>query len=243
MAIDSVTFIVPALNENEALANTLDEIMEIMKSEGSSNYEILAVNDGSNDETGAIADSYAKRYPHIRALHNPSPCGIGQAYKRGIGLTTKKQVMLVHGDNEIPADSIRKILRESGAADFVITYLKNDTRPAARLVFSKNFTRLVNSLFGLNVRYYNGPNLIPTKLLKEITILTDGHAFMAETIVRLARRGYTFKEVEFSSRLRVRGRSKAFRIKNILSVLWAILNLHLTLNARPAPVQAPEKKA
>ena len=242
MALDSITFIVPALNENEALANTLDEIMEIMKNEGVSDYEILAVNDGSSDGTGAIADDYARRYPRIRALHNPSPRGIGQAYKKGISLATKNQYMLVHGDNEIPAESIRKILAAAGKADFVITYLKKDTRPAGRLLFSRSFTRLVNSLFGLQVRYYNGPNLIPVRLLKEISILTNGHAFMAEVIVRLARRGYTYTEVEFSSRMRVRGRSKAFRIKNIISVLRAILRLRLSLNdAAVAPARDSEK--
>ncbi len=242
MAIDSVTFIVPALNENEALANTLDEIMRIMKDEGAADFEILAVNDGSTDDTGAIANSYAKRYPNIRALHNPSPRGIGQAYKRGIPLATKNQYMLVHGDNEILADSIRKILKAAGSADFVITYLQNDTRPSGRLFFSRYFTRLVNFLFSLKVRYYNGPNLIPLKLLKEITILTNGHAFMAEVIVRLAKRGYAYAEVEFESRLRVRGRSKAFRIKNIISVLRAILRLRFTLADGSASAPNPEKK-
>lgn len=242
MALDSISFIVPALNENEALANTLDEIMEIMKSEGVTDYEILAVNDGSNDGTGAIAEDYARQYSQIRALHNPSPRGIGQAYKKGITLATKKQYMLVHGDNEIPAESIRKILSAAGKTDFVITYLKKDTRPTGRLLFSRSFTRLVNSLFGLRVRYYNGPNIIPVRLLKEIPILTNGHAFMAEVIVRLTQRGYTYTEVAFTSRMRVRGRSKAFRIKNIISVLLAILRLKLNLNGAASPARDPEKK-
>ena len=231
MPTPSFTFIVPALNENRALALTLDEIISVMKEADLSDFEILAVNDGSSDETGAIADAYAKADPRIRALHNPSPRGIGQAYKAGIPLATKEHYMLVHGDNEIPGSSIKKILRSAGSADFIITYLKKDTRPVGRRFFSRAFTFLENSLFGLKVRYYNGPNLIPVRLLREIPILTNGHAFMAETIIRLTHRGYSYAEVEFESRLRVRGRSKAFRIKNILSVLRALVRLRLTLRS------------
>lgn len=226
---NSLSIVVPALNEEGSLAATLDELMEIVQ-EDFPDYEILVYDDGSSDQTGRIADEYATRFPHIRAMHHASPQGIGACYKEGLLLATKTHYMHVHGDNEIMGSSIRQILKSAPTADFIITYILDDSgRSKTRQDLSKCFTFLVNCLFGLKVRYYNGPNLVPVRFLKQIKVLTNGHAFMAEIIVRLTRKGYSYAEVGFQSRFRQKGKTKAFRIHNIVSVVRALLRLKFSL--------------
>lgn len=225
----SVTFVVPALNEEGCLATTLDELLQILREKDIADFEILVVDDGSLDKTGEIADAYAARNSQVRVFHNPSPQGIGNAYKHAIKLTQKHYLMLVHGDNEISPKVIRDLLDSAGQADFSISYIHEDLRNSSRSAPSKFFIRFVNILFGMNVRYFNGPSLVPVRLLREISIRTNGHAFMAETIVRLANRGHSYTEVGFDMRIRAKGRSKAFHAKNIMSVLRALFELRLTL--------------
>jgi len=225
----SFSFVVPALNEGLALAATLDEIIKVMD-QGGYDYEILVFDDASSDNTGQIADEYANKYRHIRAFHNPNtPQGIGYSYKKGIELASKEYYSLIHGDNEINAALIKRLLETAGKADFSITYIEDDLRSSSRKRTSHVFTGLMNFLFGLNVPYYNGPSLIPLKLLREIPILTNGHAFMAEIIVRLIKKGYVYEAIGFQTQIRCQGKSKAFRPKNIISVLRALIRLRLSL--------------
>ncbi len=220
----SFTITVPAFNEEGAIGPTLDSILQVLQ-EDFGGYEILVFDDCSADRTGKIADSFAQKYPNIRAIHNVKNMGIGYAYRKGVALATKDYYILIHGDNEISPELIRATLRSAGQADFTITHIEKDTRPFSRQLISRLFTMLVNGLFGLKVRYYNGPTLIPVKLLKEIPILTDGHAFMAEIIVRLSKRGYRHTSVGFETKVRTEGKSKAFRLKNVVSVLKALCDL------------------
>ena len=207
----SFTITVPALNEEAGLVATLDQIRQVM-AQGFPDYEILVFDDGSTDNTGRMADEYAKKYPNIRVIHNRSTRGIGYSYKEGIKLATKKYYTLIHGDNEIMAALMKEMFESVEKGNFVITVIRQDSRSDARQKVSKTFTRLVNGMFGLNVSYFNGPSLIPLKLLKEIKILTNGHAFMAETIVRLIKRGYKYHAIAFDAIVRAHGKTKAFRI-------------------------------
>ncbi len=236
--MESFTFVVPALNEENGLAATLDELLRTLNEKSVTDFEVLVFDDGSADRTGEIADRYARKSPQIRAFHNASPQGIGYAYKQGIKLSKKNHLMLVHGDNELSPKVIGDLLDSVGRADFSISYIHEDLRAPARSTPSKLFTALVNLIFGMRARYFNGPSLVPVRLLREVPIMTNGHAFMAETTVRLTHLGYAFTEVGFDMRIRAQGKSKAFRPKNILSVLRALLRLRLTL----APLSRPHKR-
>ncbi len=136
---------------------------------------------------------------------------------------------LIHGDNEIMGTLMKQMFESAGKADFVITIIRQDSRSSARQRISKAFTGLVNRMFGLNVPYYNGPSLIPLNRLKEIKILTNGHAFMAETIVRLMKKDYRYHAIEFDTVVRTEGKTKAFRIKNVISVVRALFKLRMTV--------------
>ena len=232
VAIPSFSIVVPALNEEGALAATLEQILQVTQKDFP-NFEILIFDDASTDNTGRIADQYASRYPNIRAFHNPKTSGIGYSYKKGIEAATKEYYILIHGDNEISGALMKDMLGSAKKADFSISYIQDDSRPQARQTVSKCFTKLTNLFFGLQVRYYNGPTLIPLRLLKEISISTNGHAFMAEIIVRLVKRGYRYLEIGFQTRVREEGKSKAFRLKNIVSVLRGILRLWFSLTFFP----------
>ncbi len=71
--------VVPAYNEQDALPRTLETLQPLPEE-----YEILIVNDGSRDRTGAVAEAYAaqSRLP-VHVLHLPVNAGIGVAVQTG----------------------------------------------------------------------------------------------------------------------------------------------------------------
>lgn len=223
----TISIIVPCLNEEENLEGTIECVKEAIASSGAfSAYEVLIFNDFSTDGTGRTAEEIKKREVGIRVIHNPKNMGFGYNYTEGVRLASKDYILMVPGDNEIPTEAIRKVMALAGAADVVIPYTANmHVRPLSRRVISRLFVLGMNTLFGLDLRYYNGTCLIKSGLLKKIPLKTWGFAYMAAILVRLLSSGASFVEVGVDISQRSKGRTKAFRVKNIVSVFSAIASL------------------
>jgi hypothetical protein len=142
-------------------------------------------------------------------------------------------VTMFPGDNEIPGDAIQTILGAVGSADIVVPYVSTPSvRTWSRRCISALFVGLINSLFGLRLRYFNGPCVHLRRLLMSVPMRTHGFAYMAAILVRLIRSGYSYVEVPMRLQIRQHGRSKAFKPKNIISVLATITSLFWEVRIR-----------
>jgi dolichyl-phosphate beta-glucosyltransferase len=77
-----LSIIIPAHNEEDRLPNTLEQVSAFLESQ---DYlaEVLIVENGSQDETYSIAQSYAQKFPNFSVLQNTHP-GKGLAVQRGM---------------------------------------------------------------------------------------------------------------------------------------------------------------
>jgi len=152
--------------------------------------------------------------------------GFGFNFTDGVRRATKDYIIMVPGDNEIPAEAIERVMALAGQADVIIPYTANpEVRPFSRRVISRVFVALINTLFGLNVSYYNGTCLVKSRLLKKVPLKTWGFAYMAAILVRLLKSGASYTEVGVDIAQRSSGKTKAFAFKNVVSVVRAILTL------------------
>jgi glycosyltransferase involved in cell wall biosynthesis len=98
--------IVPAYNEAAYLPRTLDALV----SQNLLPQELIVVNDGSTDQTGAIIDSYAQKYAWIKAVHNTQDKGyegeakIVAAFYRGFDSINEEYDFLAKIDADIEVD-------------------------------------------------------------------------------------------------------------------------------------------
>lgn len=91
-----ITVLVPAYNVALWIGKTLDSILfQTYK-----NLEVIVVDDGSTDETGAIIDAYAARDPRVVPIHQPNG-GLVAARETGIANATGDYVTFVDGDDTI----------------------------------------------------------------------------------------------------------------------------------------------
>lgn len=91
-----------------------------------------------------------------------------------------------------------------------------------RRAVSGIFVLVMNVLFGLNLKYYNGAFICKTALLKTIPIKSTGLAALAECIVRLLKKGASWKVIYFVHVGRRYEQSKAFSLKSIKAVLSTV---------------------
>lgn len=222
----SISFVVPAYNEGEAPGDVVEEIRKA--AEGLfEDFEIILVDDCSTDHTGQVMEKLAVQFPGIvRVVRNPRNLGLGGAYKAGVAAATKEYVMMVPGDNAHPAPDLVDILRVVGKAPIIVPYVVNPhVRQPHRVLLSRMFTGLANLLFGISVPYYNGLVVHRLDNLRSITIRTDSFAYQMEALARLIHRSMPFHAVGVRIAERKQGRTKAFRLKNIVQVVSIMVSL------------------
>lgn len=222
-----LTVVMPARDEEAHLRDAAQVVLDVVPRFFDS-FELLIVDDGSHDRTGAIADELASRYPQVVALHNHPSRGLGGVVRQGLALAKMGSFMYVDGKGATPAAALERILSRHGEADLVIPYPVNmHERSRLRRVISWTFQRLLNVLFGLRLRYFNHLVLYPTVLLQGVRVLNDSYSFQAECIIKLLKRGASYVEVGVVDRFDLDGhKSKAFKLRNVAGVgLFLLITL------------------
>jgi polyisoprenyl-phosphate glycosyltransferase len=101
----ALSVIIPALNEEEAIGNTVSQIIECLNAAGI-DYEIIVVDDGSSDATGRIAAARGARV--IRHVYN---LGYGRSLKDGIREARNDAIAITDADGTYPILELPQIYR------------------------------------------------------------------------------------------------------------------------------------
>lgn len=100
-----LSFAIPCYNSKDYMEHCIESILP-----GGDDVEIIIVDDGSKDETAAIADRYAAEYPDIvKAVHQENG-GHGEAVNTGLKNATGKYFKVVDSDDWVDLESYKKIL-------------------------------------------------------------------------------------------------------------------------------------
>jgi len=220
-----VSFIVPALNEEKIIETTVRDIWTTVDALVA-RYEIILIDDGSSDKTGAIMDRLAHELPHVRVMHNNPNIGLGASYKRGVADAKLDYIMMLCGDGGLPAASLPPIIARIGTADIVVPYMLNlrQLKTPKRYVVSRGYTWFLNTLFGYRLNYYNGLPVHRRVLLERIEITSSGFGFQAEILIKLLKSGCSFVQVGVMG-AEATNKSSIFRFKNVISVAFTLLKL------------------
>ena len=224
----SFSFIVPALNEARNLPETIAAIEAAVKACDLEKFEIIVVNDGSNDDTVEVLDRIKLTRSFVQTVHHERSRGVGAAYKSGLLLAGYDYVMMVPGDNEHPSEGLIPIICAAGEADVVVPFVSNaHVRPLGRRVLSWLYVVFVNSLFRLKVPYYNGLVVHRRNIISDIDIETNGFGYQAEALIKILKRGHSFISIPTHLRARARGNSKAVSFYNAINLLKLFMRLRL----------------
>lgn len=103
----TLTLVVPCFNSARYVRRCLDSILTGVPLDG---VEVIVVNDGSTDETAAIAEEYRAGYPGVvRAVHQENG-GHGEAINTGLRLARGEYVKIVDSDDWLDAEALLRTL-------------------------------------------------------------------------------------------------------------------------------------
>lgn len=106
-----VSVVVPAYNEALILMESLTVLHEHLRTiEDEYRWELVVVDDGSTDETGAIADAFAASRPQVRVLHHKINFNLGQALRYAFGTCQGDYVVTLDCDLSYSPDHVERLL-------------------------------------------------------------------------------------------------------------------------------------
>lgn len=226
-----LSVVIPALNEEDGIADIVQRVKAVepaLKEVGVGGLEIIVVDDGSHDETAAIAESF----PFVRVVRHGVNQGYGAAIKTGFHAGRGELLAFTDADGTYPPEHFPNLCREAlrQSADVVVGSRRSGAEsqmPRVRRVGNFIWSNLV-SLIG-NKRVADpasGMRVVRRTCLHRLYPLPDGLNFTPVMSTRAVHEGLTVVEVPIPYRERV-GRSKLSVVRDgsrfLKTILWTSL--------------------
>lgn len=239
----SITIFLAIYNEVDFIRDAYKNAVRAVREAGIEDYEIILSTvtnpDGSHDGTPDIAEEIAEEDKNARHIPIKGLPGLGAQYKETLKAATKNYIMMMPGDNDNVFDSTVGILKHLGKAPLVVVYTQNPEARPFRLRFaSRGFVILCNILFGLNLKYYNGISIIPTKWARIVPLAANDAAYAAEMLIHLIKSGAPYMEVPQVIRPTPYA-GKTFGMKSVLRAIGTLSKLFWNIHFKRVRLDLP----
>ena len=232
----TVSIVVPMHNESANLPNTIDQIAAELRNAGH-NFQIIAVDDGSTDDTARKLHSYAATAAWLHVISYQPNQGRGYAIRAGIAAASGEIICTTDADLSYTPDHLTKmiaLLQKYEKLDCVVgsPYTSGGSTenvPPLRLAISRLGNRIISRAIGGSIKTSTGVLRAYRKnCIKSLELFSSGKELHLEIISKLLAAGYSIMEMPAILRSRKLGKSK-FRFR-------AIAASHLLFSLHEKPI-------
>jgi glycosyltransferase involved in cell wall biosynthesis len=229
-----LSVIVPAFNEEEIIEASIAKVRETMEALAVP-FEIVVVNDGSGDRTGALAAATG-----VKVIDHPSNRGYGASLKSGIRASKYAWLAITDADGTYPIEDLARLVRECGSHDMVVGSRTGEhvkipflRRPAKWFI-----NKLANYLSGYRIPDLNSGLRIFRREIAErfFHLFPEGFSFTTTITVASLSSGYQVKFLPINYFKRV-GSSSISPLKDFLG--FTLLVVRLVTYFKPLNVFLP----
>jgi glycosyltransferase involved in cell wall biosynthesis len=230
-----LSVIMPVYNE----AETLDTMMQRVLKDIPHELELIVIDDGSTDGSGAIADARAASDPRVRVLHQKN-AGKTAALRCGFEISRGAIVIVQDADAEYDPSEIDPVIQPilNGHAD-VVYGSRFLVRRAARVLYYYHFlansilTRLSNLLTNLNMTdVETGYKAFRGEIIRNMIIKSRGFGVEIEVTAKIAKLGAKIYEVPISYYGRTYREGKKIGMMDGIQAIWYIFRFNLFCSLR-----------
>jgi dolichyl-phosphate beta-glucosyltransferase len=149
----SYSIIIPAYNEAARVGATLEKVLAYVAEQGW-DAEVIAVNDGSRDNTAEVIRDYAAKNPRLRLLENPGNRGKGYSVRNGMLHAHGEILLFSDADLSSPIEEAVKLLAAiAHGADIAIgsRWLRSDLQTQRQPFYRQLFGRIFNGILRITL--------------------------------------------------------------------------------------------
>lgn len=240
----------PAYNEEANIEDTIDAALAILP-EFVRRFEVVVVDDGSHDGTGARVARYAGREPRLRLVRHRRNQGYGAAVTTGLRAARGDLVLFTDSDGQFSLLDLPRFLAQLQSCDVVIGYRYCRADPWYRRMNACGWNWLIRLLLGVWVRDLDCAfKLFRREVVARLRLTAAGAGINAEILAQCLHSGLKVGEVPVAHYPRSHGTPTGAALRVIcrafreLPGLWKYRNgSPLPEGVVPAPGRAPAPAA
>lgn len=224
-----ISVIIPMYNEEENASNTLAKVSHVL--EKYDDYEIIAIDDGSADNTFKIINEFATKNKNINILQHSVNMGMGRALRTGFNDSSGDIIVTIDADLSYKPYHISRLIDElenDETVDIVVgsPYMEGggvNNVPYLRLFISKAANKFVGYSMADNLSTVTGVlRAYRREVIDSLELESNGTDINLEILSKASATRFKIKEVPALLEGRELGQSKLkFRAKTISHVLFS----------------------
>ncbi len=217
-----ISIIIPAYNDAKSIEDLVKEVDFVTKKITDS-YEILVLDDGSQDETKLVILNLAKRYKKLKVLIHDKNKGYGAALKTLYSNSNGDFIINLPGDNQMPAENISKFMNVPYDQDIVIGYRKKRMDSIRRKMNSFFYNIIISIIAFKRIHDVDSTKRIRKDLIKNINLKYDNVFLDSEIVLRSILKNCKICEITIIHRPRIFGRSSGGKFKTIFIIISSLI--------------------
>lgn len=175
-----ISIIVPLYNEDESLTELTAWIERVMQANQFS-YEVVMVDDGSNDQSWNVIESLSAQNEHIRAIKFRRNYGKSAALHCGFQVAQGDVVITMDADMQDSPDEIPELYRMVMQEDYDIVsgWKKKRYDPISKTIPTKIYNATARKFSGIRLHDFNcGLKAYKNKVIKSIEVYGEMHRYI-----------------------------------------------------------------
>lgn len=234
-----LTVIAPMYNEAENIVSTVTKIQETL-ADFDDSWELVLVDDGSDDDSLAIARTLETEVSNLRVISYPINCGRGKALRTGFEHALGRYVVTIDFDLSYSPDHILRIYEELTDPDQMNDVVLGSAYMKGGQVVGVSSLRLLTSKIGNRILEYTFPLPFKTstcilrgykhEVLEALELESDGKEIHLEILSKVCALGFMVKEMPATLHSRKMGTSKfKFRKTSVSHLIFSVFERPILL--------------
>jgi glycosyltransferase involved in cell wall biosynthesis len=234
-----LTVFFPAYNDAGTIAS-LAIVAHMTARTLTDDYEVIVVDDGSPDHTGALLDEMAGQFPWLKVVHHARNRGYGGALRTGFATASKELVFYTDGDAQYDPREM-SVLWEALTPDVDFVNGRKISRhdPLHRIVIGRLYHWFVKLAFGLRLSDVDCDfRLMRRSVFERVRLTRSSGVICVELMKKVQDHGYRLAEVPVHHFHRSYGKSQFFNFRRVGRTLFDLARLWIELVVRREHLRA-----
>lgn len=241
----SVSVFFPAYNDERTIAKMVTDALAVLPNL-TGDYEVIVINDGSTDETGAVLNQLLKTLPSLRVINHDGNKGYGAALRTGFDESSKDLIFYTDGDGQYDAREMTilfPLMRD--AVDVVNGYKIKRSDNLRRKVLGAIYNQLARFMFRSPIRDVDCDfRLIRRRAIEQVELVSSSGIICVEMVCKLHAAGGVFAETPVNHYPRTHGESQFFTLPRVARTAFDFFLLWVKIVAlRPFTSDSPRRIA
>ena len=226
----SITAFFPAYNDQHTIEimvrTAATELRKI-----TADFEVVVVNDGSEDQTTEVLERAQHEIPELRVIHHPRNLGYGAALISGFTNARKDLIFYTDGDGQYDVREIHNLVKALRPdVDFVTGYKIRRADALHRVWIGEAYRRAMRLFFNLVVWDVDCDfRLFRRNILEHISLQSDSGVICVELVRKVQLAGYRIVEVPVTHWPRRYGTSQFFCFRHLRRVVGGLFKIWWSL--------------